>query len=76
LFTLLRFAIFFALWGLLYVAKVPGFLAALIALVLSMPLSFVLLRKQRERVAANIEQRMIAARAHKQDLDHKLAGDE
>lgn len=74
LYTLLRFGVFFALWGLLWVARVPGFLAAVIALVLSIPLSFVLLGRQRQRLADNLEQRVEARKARSRDLDQKLSG--
>lgn len=76
LYTVLRFGMFLLLWALLWLARVPGLLAALIALVLSVPLSFVLLRRQRERVAANLEQRIMARQAEQHDLDAKLAGEE
>jgi UPF0716 family protein affecting phage T7 exclusion len=75
-YTALRFGLFFVLWGLLWVARVPGFLAAVIALVLSVPLSYVLLRKQRAQLAANLEQRIDARKARQHDLDDKLAGDD
>lgn len=74
LYTLLRFGVFFVLWGLLWVARVPGFLAAVIALVLSIPLSFVLLGRQRQRLADNLEQRVEARKARTRDLDQKLSG--
>ena len=76
LYTLLRFGVFFVLWGLLWVARVPGFLAAVIALVLSIPLSFVLLGRQRQRLADNLEQRVEARKARTRDLDQKLSGDD
>jgi O-antigen ligase len=76
LYTVLRFAMFFVLWGLLWVARVPGLLAALIALVLSVPLSYVLLRRQRAKLASNLEQRVNARQSRTQDLDAKLAGEE
>ncbi len=75
LYTVLRFAMFFLLWGLLWVARVPGLLAAIIALLLSVPLSYVLLRKQRERLASNLEQRVTARHEQRDDLDAKLSGD-
>lgn len=75
LYTLLRFGLFFAIWGLLWLARVPALLAALIALVLSVPLSLVLLRKQRARVAANLEWRVSARQAQRRDLDVKLSGE-
>ncbi|HTZ43745.1 MAG TPA: DUF4229 domain-containing protein [Jatrophihabitans sp.] len=76
LYTLLRFGIFFVLWGLLWLARVPGLLAALIALLLSVPLSFVLLRRQRARMAANLEQRITARQAKTHDLDARLSGED
>ncbi|MDQ1742716.1 MAG: hypothetical protein QOE23_1055 [Pseudonocardiales bacterium] len=74
LYTVLRFGLFLALWGLLWLARVPGLLAATIALVLSIPLSYILLRKQRARLAANLEARVTARQAHRHDLDSQLAG--
>ncbi|HEX2905137.1 MAG TPA: DUF4229 domain-containing protein [Jatrophihabitans sp.] len=76
LYTLLRFGLFGVLWFLLWLARVPNLLAALIAIVLSVPLSYVLLRRQRQRLAANLEQRVDARQARVQDLDARLSGDE
>ncbi|MBV9822827.1 MAG: DUF4229 domain-containing protein [Actinobacteria bacterium] len=75
LYTVLRFGLFLALWGLLWLARVPGLLAATIALVLSIPLSYILLRKQRAKLAANLEARVTARRTHRHDLDDQLSGD-
>ncbi|HEX8079792.1 MAG TPA: DUF4229 domain-containing protein [Jatrophihabitans sp.] len=75
LYTVLRFGLFLALWGLLWVARVPGLLAATIALVLSIPLSYILLRKQRERLAANLEARVAAKQAQRHNLDAQLTGE-
>lgn len=72
LYTLLRFGMFFALWGLLLLAGLSGLFAALIALVLSVPLSLVLLARPRARVAANIEERINAHREARADLDSRL----
>src|ERR1700712_4212079 len=75
LYTVLRFGLFLALWGLLWLARVPGLLAATIALVLSIPLSYILLRKQRARLAANLEARVTARQVQRHDLDAQLAGE-
>lgn len=75
LYSLLRFGLFFALWGLLLLAGLDGLFAALIALVLSVPLSLVLLARPRARVAANLEQRINAHRAARADLDNRLDPD-
>ncbi len=76
LYTTLRFAMFFALWGLLLLAGLGGLFAAFIALVLSIPLSLVLLARPRARVASNLEQRVNAHRAARADLDSRLNPDE
>jgi hypothetical protein len=76
LYTVLRFGLFLALWGLLWLARVPGLLAATIALVLSIPLSYILLRKQRAKLAANLEARVIARQSHRHTLNAQLAGED
>jgi UPF0716 family protein affecting phage T7 exclusion len=74
LYSLLRFGVFFAIWAVLWLVRVPGFLAAVIAVVLSIPLSFVLLNKQRQRLADNLEQRVEARKARSEQLNDKLSG--
>ncbi len=76
LYTTLRFAMFFALWGLLLLAGLGGLFAAFIALLLSIPLSLVLLARPRARVASNLEQRVNAHRVARADLDSRLNPDE
>jgi predicted lipid-binding transport protein (Tim44 family) len=76
LYTILRFGLFFALWGLLAMAGLHGLIGALVAIVLSVPLSFVLLARPRARFAANIERRVNARRESRADLDEKLAGED
>jgi O-antigen ligase len=76
LYTVLRIGLFLALWALLVLAGLDGFIAALVAVVLSLPLSFVLLARPRARFAANIEQRVNARREERADLDQKLSGDD
>jgi O-antigen ligase len=76
LYTILRFGLFFALWGLLVLAGLHGFIAAVIAIVLSLPLSYVLLARPRARFAANIEQRVNAHRESRAELDQKLSGED
>ncbi len=72
LYTLLRFGLFFVLWGLLYLFGVRGLLAALIALVLSVPLSFVLLARPRAAFAAQLEARAAVRRRDRAELDAEL----
>jgi O-antigen ligase len=72
LYTSLRFALFFALWGILYLIGLKALLAAAIGLVLSVPLSFILLARPRARMAAQIEARMAAHRQARSALDNRL----
>jgi hypothetical protein len=71
-YTLLRFGMFFALWGVLLLVGLGGLVAAMLALLLSIPLSLVLLAGPRARVAQNVERRVDAARAARRDLDAQL----
>ncbi|MGH8960532.1 MAG: DUF4229 domain-containing protein [Jatrophihabitantaceae bacterium] len=72
LYTILRFALFFALWGLMLLLGLHGFVAALVALALSIPLALVLLAVPRARFAATVEQRMNAHRDERAQLDAEL----
>jgi hypothetical protein len=74
-YTLLRFGLFFLLWGILVLVGLGGLLAAFIALVLSVPIALVLLRGPRNRVALNVEQRIEARRAARAELDSRLDPD-
>jgi hypothetical protein len=71
-YTILRFGMFFALWGILLLIGLGGLFAAFLALVLSVPLSLVLLSGPRRRVAGNVEARISAARNARADLDSRL----
>lgn len=76
LYTILRFGLFFALWGLLLLIGLGGFLAAALALVLSVPLSFVLLARPRAALARNVEARVESRRSRRTDFDARLRGDD
>lgn len=71
-YTILRFGLFFALWGILELVGLAGLFAALIALILSVPLSLVLLAGPRARLARNVEARVSASKAARHDLDRRL----
>ena len=75
LYTLLRLALFFVLWGLFEVAGLHGLLSAALALVLSMPLSYFLLQRPRTVIANNIERRVNASRQAREDLSARLDPD-
>ncbi len=72
LYTVLRFGLFFALWGILLLVGLESLFAALVALVLSVPLSVVLLAKPRHAFTAQLEARVNAQRARRADLDQQL----
>jgi predicted lipid-binding transport protein (Tim44 family) len=72
LYTALRFGLFFALWGIVYLLGVHGLIGALLALVLSVPLSFVLLAKPRRLLAAQLERRVEARKVARSELDAQL----
>ncbi len=73
-YTILRIGLFLVLWGLLWLVRVPVFLAGVIAVVLSVPLSFVLLNRQRQKLADNLERRVEHRRSRTTELDDKLSG--
>jgi hypothetical protein len=72
LYTVLRFGLFFALWGILALLGVHGLLAPLIALVLSVPLSFVLLAKPRDMFTRLLVARMVQRKADRAAFDNRL----
>jgi O-antigen ligase len=76
LYTGLRLALFLALWGILVLLGLSGLIAALLALLLSVPLAFVLLARPRQRVAQALEQRLAAQRARRDRLADELDPDD
>jgi hypothetical protein len=75
MYTILRFALFFALWGIVLLLGLHGLFAALVALVLSVPLSFVLLAKPRAVFVQQLERRVDARRDARAQLDAELDPD-
>ena len=73
---MLRIVLFLALWGLLLLLGLGGYLAALIALVLSVPLSLLLLAKPRAAVTRQMEARLALRQRHRTDLDERLNSDD
>ncbi len=76
LYTILRLGLFLALWGVIVLAGLHGFAGAFVAVLLSVPLSYVLLSVPRARFAANLEQRINAHRDNRAELDQKLSGEQ
>jgi hypothetical protein len=71
-----RIALFLAVGGLLYLVGFRAFLLLLLALVISMPLSYVVLRRQREAFAVQVGHRLERRRAEKEKLRAALRGDD
>ena len=76
MYTILRFLVFGVLFGLLWLVGAPIFLAAVLALGLSVPLSYVLLARPRAALAETVEARLMARRAHSDELSSRLKGDD
>lgn len=75
LYTVLRIGLFLVLFAILWLVGVGGLLGVLIAVILSVPLSLVLLARPRAALARTIEQRVAARRARTADLNRELQGD-
>jgi len=75
LYTILRFGLFFALWGLLELVGLHGLFSALVALIVSIPIALVVLQRPRTAVADNIESRINARRHARDDLAARLDPD-
>jgi hypothetical protein len=76
IYTVGRLAIAAALVLLLWWLGMEGFPGLLFGLLLSMPVSYLLLRPSRERLTEALAARSIARTQAKQDLGARLAGDE
>jgi Protein of unknown function (DUF4229) len=76
LYTILRVLVFGMLFGLLWFFGVSALLAAMIALVLSVPLSYVLLARPRAALTETIESRLAARRAQAEEFNARLQGDD
>jgi hypothetical protein len=74
MYTVGRFAIAAALILLLWLAGLGSFPGLLFGLLLSMPVSYVLLRRSRERLTEALAARSLARRAAKEDLRTRLSG--
>jgi hypothetical protein len=76
LYTALRIGLFLALWGIVVLAGLHAFIGAVVAAILSAPLSYVLLARPRARLAATIEARMAVRREDRAALDAELSGED
>jgi hypothetical protein len=74
LYTLGRLVLAAALVGILWLLGLGSFPGLLFGLLLSMPLSFVLLKPLRERLTEAMLARSVTRKAAKEDLRSRLAG--
>jgi hypothetical protein len=75
-YTVARTLVLLAVAVVLYGLGLRGFLLAAFALLLSLPLSYVLLARQRVAFGEAIERRVGERRARRADLRTKLRGDD
>jgi Protein of unknown function (DUF4229) len=71
-----RILVFAVLAGLLWLAGLRGFLLVVAALLLSIPVSYYFLARQRDALAADLERKVSGRQARKQDLRSQLRGDD
>jgi hypothetical protein len=71
-----RVLIFAVLAGLLWLVGLRGFLLVIAALVLSIPVSYFSLARQRDALAADLERKVSSRRARREDLRSQLRGDD
>jgi hypothetical protein len=76
IYTVGRFAVAAALVLLLWMVGLDQWSGLLFGLLLSMPVSYLLLRPSRERLSEGLAARSIARRAAKEDLRTRLSGTE
>lgn len=71
-----RLLVFAGVAALLFVAGLRGFVLVLAALLVSLPVSYVLLARVRADLAAHVERRLTERRARREDLRSRLRGDD
>ena len=76
LYTTTRVLIFLVLAGLGWLAGLRGFLLVFVALLVSVPLSYFFLARQRDAFAADVERRVNDRRTKREHLRSQLRGDD
>jgi hypothetical protein len=71
-----RVLVFAVLAGLCWLVGLRGFLLVVVALLLSIPVSYFLLARQRNALAADVERKVTGRRARREDLRSQLRGDD
>lgn len=76
LYTAARLAVLVATAAVLALFGLRGFLLAALAVVISLPASYLLLARQRSALAADVERRLADRRDRRADLRSQLRGDD
>jgi uncharacterized protein DUF4229 len=76
IYTAGRILVFAVLAGLLWLVGLRGFLLVFAALLLSIPVSYFFLARQRDALAADVERKVSGRQARRQDLRSQLRGDD
>jgi hypothetical protein len=76
IYTAGRVLVFAVLAGLLWLVGLRGFLLVIAALVLSVPVSYFLLARQRDALAADLERKVTNRQSRRKDLRSQLRGDD
>jgi hypothetical protein len=76
IYTAGRLLIFLAVAAVLLLVGLRGFPLVLVALLLSLPLSYLLLAAPRAALGGELERRVAARRARREDLRSRLRGDD
>ena len=71
-----RVLVFVGVAALLFATGLRGFVLVLAALLVSLPVSYVVLARPREHFAADVERRLAERRARREDLRSRLRGDD
>lgn len=75
-YSLARFGILGGVAVLLWFLGLDGFLAVAVAVVLSVPMSYLLLARQRAALSGEVERRLDQRRTQREDLRARLRGDD
>jgi Protein of unknown function (DUF4229) len=73
-YSLARVVLYLALWGLLWLFGLGGLIGAAVALLLSVPLSYVLLARPRMAMTGAMMERLNVRQERTAELDEKLSG--
>jgi hypothetical protein len=76
IYTAGRIVVFAVLAGLLWLVGLRGFLLVFAALLVSIPVSYFFLARQRNALAADVERKVSDRQARRQDLRSQLRGDD